>query len=40
MKLEDVITKRIYALHKHNSISPNELTALSGLPKGIIKSIF
>ena len=40
MKLEDAITKRIYALCEQNSISPNKLATLSGLPAGTIKSIF
>ena len=40
MKLEEAITKRIYALCKQNSITPNKLATLSGLPSGTIKSIF
>ena len=40
MKLEEAITKRIYALCEQNSISPNKLATLSGLPAGSIKSIF
>lgn len=40
MKLEDAITKRIYALCEQNAISPNRLATLSGLPAGTIKSIF
>ena len=40
MKLEEAITKRIYALCEQNSISPNKLATLSGLPSGSIKSIF
>ena len=40
MKLEQAITKRIYALCEQNSISPNKLATLSGLPAGSIKSIF
>lgn len=40
MKLEEAITKRIYALCEQNKISPNKLATLSGLPAGSIKSIF
>ena len=40
MKLEDAITKRIYALCDKNGISPNKLATLSSLPAGTIKSIF
>lgn len=40
MKLEEAITKRIYALCEQNSITPNKLATLSGLPAGSIKSIF
>ena len=40
MKLEEAITKRIYALCEQNTISPNKLATLSGLPAGSIKSIF
>ena len=40
MKLEEAITKRIYALCEENSITPNKLATLSGLPAGSIKSIF
>ena len=40
MKLEEAITKRIYALCEQNSISPNKLATLSGMPAGSIKSIF
>ena len=40
MKLEESITKRIYALCEQNSITPNKLATLSGLPAGSIKSIF
>ncbi len=40
MKLEQAITKRIYALCEQNSICPNKLATLSGLPAGSIKSIF
>lgn len=40
MKLEDAITKRIYALCDQNGISPNKLATLSGMPAGSLKSIF
>ena len=40
MKLEQAITKRIYALCEQNSITPNKLATLSGMPAGSIKSIF
>ncbi len=40
MKLEQAITKRIYDLCEQNSITPNKLATLSGLPAGSIKSIF
>ena len=36
----NAITKRIYALCEQNSITPNKLATLSGLPAGSIKSIF
>ena len=40
MKLEEAITKRIYALCDQNGISPNKLATLSGMPAGSLKSIF
>jgi len=40
MKLEEAITKRIYALCEERNISPNKLATFSGLPAGSIKSIF
>ena len=40
MKLEEAITKRIYALCDKNGISPNKLATLSGMPAGSLKSIF
>ncbi len=40
MKLEDAITKRIYALCEQQNISPNKLATLAGMPAGSLKSIF
>ena len=40
MKLEDAITKRIYALCEEHNITPNKLATLSGMPAGTMKSIF
>ncbi len=40
MKLEEAITKRIYALCEKHGISPNKLASLSGMPAGSLKSIF
>jgi len=40
MKLEEAITKRIYALCEENNISPNKLANLAGMPAGSLKSIF
>ncbi|MBO5927548.1 MAG: helix-turn-helix transcriptional regulator [Clostridia bacterium] len=40
MKLEEAITKRIYALCEERNISPNKLASLSGMPAGSMKSIF
>ena len=40
MKLEQAITKRIYALCEERNISPNKLATLSGMPAGSLKSIF
>lgn len=40
MKLEEAITKRIYALCNERDITPNKLASLSGMPAGSLKSIF
>ena len=40
MKLEEAITKRIYALCDKREITPNKLATLSGMPAGSLKSIF
>ena len=40
MKLEEAVTKRIYALCKERNITPNKLASLSGMPAGSMKSIF
>lgn len=40
MKLEEALTKRIYALCEQNGISPNKLATLAGMPAGSLKSIF
>ena len=40
MKLEEAITKRIYALCEINNLSPNKLATLAGMPAGSLKSIF
>ena len=40
MKLEEAITKRIYALCEARGITANKLAALSGMPAGSLKSIF
>lgn len=40
MKLEEAITKRIYALCEERNISPNKLASLAGMPAGSLKSIF
>ncbi len=40
MKLEEAITKRIYALCEERDITPNKLATLSGMPAGSLKSIF
>ncbi len=40
MKLEEAITKRIYALCEERNISPNKLARLAGMPAGSLKSIF
>lgn len=40
MKLEEAITKRIYALCEARGITANKLATLSGMPAGSLKSIF
>ena len=40
MKLEEAITKRIYALCDERGITPNKLASLAGMPAGSLKSIF
>ncbi len=40
MKLEEAITKRIYALCDERDITPNKLATLAGMPAGSLKSIF
>ena len=40
MKLEEAITKRIYALCEERGITPNKLANLAGMPAGSLKSIF
>ena len=40
MKLEEAITKRIYALCEERNITPNKLATMSGMPSGSLKSIF
>jgi len=40
MKLEEAITKRIYALCEERNLSPNKLATLAGMPAGSLKSIF
>lgn len=40
MKLEEAITKRIYALCNERGITPNKLASLAGMPAGSLKSIF
>lgn len=40
MKLEEALTKRIYALCEERGITPNKLATLSGMPSGSLKSIF
>ncbi len=40
MKLEEAITKRIYALCSEHDITPNKLATLAGMPAGSLKSIF
>lgn len=40
MKLEEAITKRIYALCDERGITPNKLDTLAGMQPGSLKSIF
>ena len=40
MKLEEAITKRIYALCDERGITPNKLANMAGVPAGSLKSIF
>lgn len=40
MKLEEAITKRIYALCEERSIAPNKLAGMAGLPSATIRCIF
>ncbi len=40
MKLEQAITKRVYALCEERNITPNKLATLAGMPAGSLKSIF
>ena len=40
MKLEEAITKRIFALCEKRGISPNKLASMAGMPAGSLKSIF
>ena len=40
MKLEEAITKRIYALCNERGITPNKLANMAGMPAGSLKSIF
>lgn len=40
MKLEEAITKRIYALCDERGITPNKLANMAGMPAGSLKSIF
>ena len=40
MKLEEAITKRIYALCDERGITPNKLANMAGMPPGSLKSIF
>ena len=40
MKLEQAITKRIYALCSERNISPNKLASMAGLPSATIRCIF
>lgn len=40
MTLKEAITKRIQDLCRQNSITPNKLATLAGMPAGSLKSIF
>ena len=40
MKLDEAITKRIYALCHEYKITPNKLATIAGMPAGSLKSIF
>lgn len=40
MKLEEAITKRIYALCEERGIAPNKLATMAGLPSATIRCIF
>lgn len=40
MKLEEAITKRIYALCDDRGIAPNKLARMAGLPSATIRCIF
>ena len=40
MKLEEAITKRIYALCDERGIAPNKLASMAGLPSATIRCIF
>ena len=40
MKLEEAITKRIFALCDERGITPNKLACLAGMPSGSLRSIF
>jgi len=40
MKLEEAITKRIYALCDERGITPNKLADMAGLPSATIRCIF
>ena len=40
MKLEEAITKRIYALCDERGVTPNKLANMAGMPAGSLKSIF
>ncbi len=40
MKLEEAITKRIYALCDERGITANKLANMAGMPAGSLKSIF
>lgn len=40
MKLEEAITKRIYALCGERGITPNRLASMAGLPSATLRCIF